>query len=345
MTNAERFYILLKSSLGRKLKDGQTRYLSFTELLPILDSINEGKPLTEGRESSWNEAIQKLFCETDGWKCSPNMPIGWTKTWNGIPLPDVFGNNDEPQTPTTLEGLALHPWVSKRIIGKPSEPMMKKILKLDAYLKSKTMDKMPFFPGYLNHRERSLEIFGDEKALDTMKEDGWANFSVTFSEMKCIRKTAPIAHKEYPNESERVLVVENSDTYHRMCSINDEKDRYRVIIYGCGNNITGQIDSVAEIALGLCDEVLYFGDLDVQGLKIADSLRSGLKSYDLELRLDDYCYQTLININCQTEEGKANNGGFDYRNSSWIPDYIKEKMNDLQSIGVRLPQEGIALSE
>jgi hypothetical protein len=67
-----------------------------------------------------------------------------------------------------------------------------------------------------------------------------------------------------------VLVIENAATWHSYSRWNADQKHFSAVVYGCGNRIVDGIASPNEIfaALGGPRRVLYFGDLDLQGLLI-----------------------------------------------------------------------------
>jgi hypothetical protein len=123
-------------------------------------------------------------------------------------------------------------------------------------------------------KERSLQIFGDEKRLDAI-----AN-SVLFREdrlslerdCKCVKIGVPLAWKRGPQQSshEPVIVLENAATWHSYCRWNERGGFFSAVIYGEGNRFldgVGSLDNIFE-ELGGERRVFYFGDIDPQGLAI-----------------------------------------------------------------------------
>jgi hypothetical protein len=121
-------------------------------------------------------------------------------------------------------------------------------------------------------KERSLQIFGDEKRLDTLFR-GSALLGagrLTLEKLRCEIVHEPLPWKAGPNSTGPVLVIENAATWHSYCRWNAERKYFSAVVYGCGNRFMDSAPYLAEIfkAIGGPRRVFYFGDLDPQGLRI-----------------------------------------------------------------------------
>lgn len=78
--------------------------------------------------------------------------------------------------------------------------------------------------------------------------------------------------------------------------------------------LVGQAECVSQLLEAeQVEQLLYFGDLDVAGLKIAHQLRCKLlNDYGISLHLDEWLYNELILNGLMTAEGNANNERFDF---------------------------------
>jgi hypothetical protein len=118
-------------------------------------------------------------------------------------------------------------------------------------------------------RERSLEIFGDEKALDRLT--GTSLFGpgrLDLGVLRC-RRVAPRMHCEPSGDGDLLLVVENSDTFDSILAVLRDRSDHRVglVGWGAGNGFEASVLSIARIGRPLA-EVRYFGDLDENGLRV-----------------------------------------------------------------------------
>lgn len=123
-------------------------------------------------------------------------------------------------------------------------------------------------------KERSLQIFDDEKRLDVL-----ANSALFRGErldlkrdLRCEVVGEPLPWKRGPIAASQqpIIVLENAATWHSYCRWNVEEKLFSGVIYGCGNRFVDGIRSLKDIfdALGGPRRVFYFGDLDPQGLLI-----------------------------------------------------------------------------
>src|SRR5262249_226893 len=121
-------------------------------------------------------------------------------------------------------------------------------------------------------KERSLDIFGDEKRLDQLAR-GSALFGegrLTAESLRCFVVPEPLPWTAGPDRTKPLLVIENAATWHSYCRWNSDRKLFSAVVYGCGNRFVDGAPSLKEIfaALGGPRRVLYFGDLDPQGLLI-----------------------------------------------------------------------------
>ena len=122
-------------------------------------------------------------------------------------------------------------------------------------------------------RERSLQVFGDEKRLDDLRKGDLALFEgrVTLADLHCYPVAPPLPH-ETPPKSEPgrpILVLENYHSWDSFRRWNREAALYAAIAYGGGNAFrqgAGNLDDL--VASTLAKGALYLGDLDPAGARI-----------------------------------------------------------------------------
>jgi len=121
-------------------------------------------------------------------------------------------------------------------------------------------------------KERSLGIFGDEKRLDTLVR-GSALFGdgrLTPETLRCFIVPEPLPWTPGQNSAGPIIIIENAATWHSYCRWNAERNVFSAVVYGCGNRFMDSATYLAEIFKSIGGQrcVLYFGDLDSQGLII-----------------------------------------------------------------------------
>nr|WP_275374260.1 Wadjet anti-phage system protein JetD domain-containing protein [Xenorhabdus bovienii] len=290
-----------------------------------------------------SQAVTQLL-EGD-WRAQPKHKASWHRYWRGMSLPNTFVYEGAIVPTKTASEIAWHPWLAHRITGQLTLPIKARLQQLNTYLFRQTKGDKPLFPGLLGHRERSLLIFGDEKALDSMPPDGWKHVTLTLADMGAFRRAPPLPYESSGCRDLPAIIVENSDVYYRLCQLNRVQTHWSLVIYGAGNKVSGQAECVSQLLkVEQVKQLLYFGDLDVAGLKIAHQLHCKLLSdYDISLQLDEWLYDELI-LNCWvTPEGNANSERFDFESlCGWMPRFVLREMKMLLATHQRLPQEGVA---
>ena len=123
-------------------------------------------------------------------------------------------------------------------------------------------------------RERSLEIFGDEKFLDSRVRNGKL-FSgrLPLTAIGAFFVAPPLAYRASGTPDLPLLIVENHHTYWSLAEWNMHTHRYSAVAYGVGNAVTSQSSSKSNAVEQVVREcratgALYFGDLDPEGIEI-----------------------------------------------------------------------------
>ena len=119
-------------------------------------------------------------------------------------------------------------------------------------------------------RERSLQIFNDEKRLDALVKDGGLfGGRLQLSSIGAFEVEQPLVHEKSGVNGKPVLVIENHHTYWSFCHWNSVAGQYSAIVYGCGNAFARSGRAIDEVLKEVrASEIEYFGDLDLPGLEI-----------------------------------------------------------------------------
>ena len=214
-------------------------------------------------------------------------------------------------------------------------------LKLDQWFKkTRGIDKHN-----IPHRERSYEIFRDEKKLDNLRttkpfKDG----QISLEDLACYVVFEPLPIESGPPAALGMpaLIVENSTTYWTVANWNKEVGRYSCVIYGSGNKVAAAKDwLVLKREEFEYIEIKYFGDIDATGIEIALRVKDSISdvgglAFSFELDL----YELAL----QLEEGKQlpKCKGKKTIKKSLRPDFpisIASKIKKIISKGKRIPQE------
>jgi len=136
-------------------------------------------------------------------------------------------------------------------------------------------------------KERSLQIFGDEKRLDSIVASALFRLGRLDEKrnLRCEFIGVPLAWKRGPSDaaSQPVIVIENAATWHSFCRWNAGQKGFSAVVYGDGNRFAEGIRYLSDLfeEIGGQRRVFYFGDLDPQGLVIPQEACSRARSLGL----------------------------------------------------------------
>jgi hypothetical protein len=123
----------------------------------------------------------------------------------------------------------------------------------------------PASPAVIPHRERSLQLFGDEKHLDRLARGRLFEPSrLDFGLLDCWWAPPPLAYRHLDDSDGPIVVTENSAGYHSLPAV--LAGRASILAYGAGGSFAQSVASLAELGPGR--RVLYIGDLDAEGVAI-----------------------------------------------------------------------------
>lgn len=132
-------------------------------------------------------------------------------------------------------------------------------------------------------KERSLQIFGDEKRLDVLYSSSalFAEGRLALDQLGCAIVPEPLGWSRGAAPEGPFIVLENAATWHSYCRWNELSRCFSAVIYGGGNRFADSVGFLQEIQkeIGGVRPVLYFGDLDFAGLAIPQ--RASRRSVEL----------------------------------------------------------------
>lgn len=158
-------------------------------------------------------------------------------------------------------------------------------------------------------KERSLQIFGDEKRLDlllgtTLFREGRLDLK---RDLRCEVIGVPLAWKRGPAAAahQPLIVIENAATWHSYCRWNSERGLFSAVIYGDGNRFADGIRYLPDIfaELGGLRRILYFGDLDPQGLVIPQEASARAQAVGLPtIEPHLWSYRALLDLGAECSQ-------------------------------------------
>ncbi|MFA9465639.1 MAG: Wadjet anti-phage system protein JetD domain-containing protein [Velocimicrobium sp.] len=207
--------------------------------------------------------------------------------------------------------------------------------------------------------ERSFEIFGREKFL--LKEGGIRilhNLGLEIADLNCYKTSQPLAYYSHrKNTGQIMLIIENKDTFFSMRKYLLEGNErifdtlIGTLIYGGGKGIYRSLSDfdvcVEPYMRSVENHILYFGDLDYEGILIYEQVEKEMKEKYFFAPFTK-AYEKMVVKGEKLElpyskEMQNKNGGntfFDY----FEPDLIK-RMKCILEEGRYLPQEILQMSE
>jgi hypothetical protein len=215
------------------------------------------------------------------------------------------------------------------------------LFKLNAFLCDGVAAK-PIIP----IKERSLQIFGDEKRLDALLTSALFRPGRLdlLTHLSCEIVGVPLAWKRGPADAsaQPIIVIENAATWHSYCRWNEGGNFFSAVVYGDGNRFVDGVRYLPDIfaELGGPRRILYFGDLDPQGVLIpyeasGRTQAAGLPAVEPHL----WSYRQLLTLGAG--RGKPWEGEpapeFLY---DWLGD-TAEPVRQLFAAGQRLAQEHV----
>lgn len=211
----------------------------------------------------------------------------------------------------------------------------------------------------ISFNERSFEIWGREKFLK--REGGMKllkNLGLTPHDLNVYDTTEPLAyyshHKEVP---QKILIIENKDTFYSMRRhlLNDHSiilgEEIGTLIYGGGKSIHKSFQDftfcVEPYLNDQRNEILYFGDLDYEGILIYEIFQD---NFGDKIKLKPFCtaYEVMLQKADlyklpDMKEGQNSNIGNTF--FSCFTDEIQEQMRRLLQQNKYIPQEILQMKD
>lgn len=195
--------------------------------------------------------------------------------------------------------------------------------------------------------ERSYQLFKDEKKLK-QNEDILKKLQITYEDLYTYDTYEPFFY--YINENwkstknnKRIFIIENKDTFWTMKKIvqnlNGLSDVY-MIIYGEGKKILKSFSFIKNFQVTLQDTILYFGDIDYEGINIYIALKETYNTYKIQAYKK--AYETILDIeqNPQNIKTKQNeNSEYIYKFLNEFEEEYKQKLKKILDEKRYIPQE------
>lgn len=195
-------------------------------------------------------------------------------------------------------------------------------------------------------KERSLQIFGDEKALDRRCRAGTLfSGQLKLQAIGAFDPPPPLPYETIGVPGLPVLLLENHHTYWTFSTWNSASRRYSAVVYGAGWVISrcGEAVSVVMRLTG-GTAVEYFGDIDPTGFSIALKLAGQVASAGLpELRPATELYRWALENGTRTALKRPPSRAQLDEAKRWLPQDLHAPLQELYAAGKRIPQETLGV--
>jgi hypothetical protein len=252
------------------------------------------------------------------------------------PLPAWIEVVRETEAPLTVSGQEYFwrpelAWATE-LRFRPDE--LERLKRVNAWLRDLDPDE-PVVP----IRERSLELFGDEKLLERL-QGGRLFFDGGLS-LELLR--ARIVHPPFVchriSAAPVLLVIENHHTYDSFVRLLGSDSGVGVVAYGAGAAFVGSVTYASELSPPV-GEIRYFGDLDARGLRIpVDADRA--RGTDLpRIQPAERLYRRLLELGVRAAAPPVP-AETAARLGSWLPADLRDEVAAMLAGGRRMAQEAV----
>lgn len=192
-------------------------------------------------------------------------------------------------------------------------------------------------------RERSLEVFGDEKLLDERLRYGrlFATGIFTYEVLRA-RRIAPGLVHEIVGAVPIALVIENADTFRSIADVLAARPdpEAGLLAWGAGASFEQSCEALRtmQVAGTPIERVYYFGDIDPSGLRIP--ARAAQLIQPLALLPAAPLYALLLDRN-QRGPGRERLGEGADDHLRWLGEPLASRARAVMEAGDRLAQEAL----
>lgn len=231
------------------------------------------------------------------------------------------------------------------------------VLKLSFFLN----EKRELLDTMASENERSFQIWQVEKLLrEGSGRRVLNNLGFPVEELNIYPTTEPLAYFSiHKNTPQTILILENMDTFYTMRSflLNGGTRIFSkpvsTLIYGRGKDIWRTFNDfrlcIEPYLLNKTNEMLYFGDMDYEGIYIYQQLKQNFKSrYEIKPFTDAYCFmiEKAERENYKLPKSKTGqNKNINDEFFRWFDDGCSLSIKQLLESGEYIPQEIVSLRD
>jgi len=195
-------------------------------------------------------------------------------------------------------------------------------------------------------KERSLEIFGDEKRLDAMRSgDSLFAGRLPLHVVGAFVVPLPLPYRVAPAPGKPVLVVENHNSYWSFGEWNQRALRYSAVVYGAGEAFRSTGAALAHV-LREVEGVgaLYLGDLDPKGIGIPLDFNRTTAADEPKVAPALEWYAWLL-ANARQRERPECKASSEVSALNWLGEQLGASVGELWRAGRWIPQEALGFEQ
>lgn len=284
-----------------------------SRLAEVLDELLNAGLVEYPSERSFDHSAQPAlpkFVRVTGRAASPSRVSGATIAWR----PELAWAAEMTLDRQTLdELLAVNAFIRDGGTGRPIVPM----------------------------RERSLQLFGNEKRLDTLISGQlFQPGRLTLQQLRCEEVHPPFVYRTIGRGGD-VLVIENHHTFVSFVNTLSTDGDVGTVVYGAGAHFKASVTFIADLATKP-QRVLYFGDLDIDGLEIPNHANQVAVAAGLpEVEPAHALYRLLLERGTPASVASAPTASRVSQAAGWLHESIRHEVSELLLGGRRIAQEWV----
>jgi hypothetical protein len=268
------------------------------------------------------------------------LPVNTKTGWTSLPAPALpnWIQIVRPRAPkVAVFDHKAFPWVAQLQFI----PAMERLKAPDAARKiHEFLKRNPNAP-IVPIKERSWQIFGDEKRLETILGSQLFGANRLSEEvLRCRIVSLTLLYHSLPSlVNAPPLIVENESSFHSFTRLNAQKNLFSATVYGAGHAVLKASSFLKELAQSVrCNQFLYFGDLDRRGLGIAYELNQMMGKMGISINPAEELYRKALQIS-STSQGVPIEMPKSYL--SWLPAALQANVEQHLSSNGRVAQEAL----
>lgn len=189
-------------------------------------------------------------------------------------------------------------------------------------------------------QERSLALFQNEKRLDALRGGRlFADGRLTLDLLRCQPAPPRFVHTPALSDRRTMFVVENSAAYATFRQLLGDGVEFGVVVYGAGKHFVASVAYALELSPPPA-RILYFGDLDIEGLRIPARASERAVALGLpSVEPAEVFYELMLTQRSQPTTGRRHRAvGAEVE---WLPERLRRSAAAVLAADRRIPQEAV----